>query len=133
MKSAYFNTYALKALNKIGDILLPGSDEFPSFSSYGCIEHIDGVLDYAMKDDVKSLNLVLSLLHFMPHLLLVGLIRKMSHAHQSNGAAGDLLRQLNMGLRGIVFSLYYSDKAGENYTGSHPASMIGFDLRKAMN
>jgi len=132
MKSTYFSSYALKALNKIGDVLIPGSDEFPSFSSYGCIEHIDGVVAYAMKDDVKSLNLALSILHFMPHTLLVGLIRKMSHAHQNNGAVGDLLRQLNMGLRGIIFSLYYSDKAGENYRGPHPGSTIGFDLRKAM-
>lgn len=133
MKSDYFSKDALKAINKIGDLLIPGSDEFPSFSTYGCVERIDDLLAYAMVDDVKTLNTVLGILNAMPTIFISGLVKWMSKAHKNNGPIGDLLRQLNMGLRGIVFSLYYSDKAGSGYSGPSPTSLIGFDIRKAMN
>jgi hypothetical protein len=133
MRSEYFNKAAIRGINKIGDILIPGSDDFPSFSKYGCIEHVDDLLNYAMEDDVKSLNMVLTILGLLPNFMLKALIKWMANAHKNNGPIGDLLRQLNMGLRGIVFALYYSDKGGANYVGPVPTEMIGFDLRKAMN
>ena len=41
MTSSYFSKGALKALNRFGDILVPANGDFPSFSEYGGLEHID--------------------------------------------------------------------------------------------
>ena len=59
MTSQYFNKRAIKGLNKIGDILIPGDDEYPSFSAYQCTEHIDDLVAFAPSDDISALGMVL--------------------------------------------------------------------------
>ena len=132
MESKYFSKSAIKGLTRLGDILIPGDDEFPSFSQYGCVEHVDDLAAYAPADDIKDLGMVLGILAAMPKSMLVWLVKKMAKAHTNNGPAGTLLRQLNVGIRGIVFSLYYSEKPGSNYKGKNPTEMIGFTLNKVM-
>ena len=130
MESKYFSKNAIKGLTRIGDILIPGDETFPSFAAYGCMEHIDDVLAYAPAEDIKDLNMVLGILSLFPHAMLVWLVRKMASSHQSDGPMSSLLRQLNMGIRGVVFSLYYSEKPGHTYSGENPSEMIGFKLNK---
>ena len=57
--SAYFSPRALKALNRLGDILVPGDDELPSFSEYGGLQHIDKMVSYAPIDDINDLNMAM--------------------------------------------------------------------------
>lgn len=130
MASTYLSKSAIKGLTRIGDILIPGNDEFPSFSAFMCMDHIDDLVSYAPKDDINDLGMVLGILSIMPQSILKWLVRKMANAHKNQGPLGTLLRQLNMGIRGIVFSLYYSEKPGVNYLGKNPDEMIGFTLNK---
>jgi hypothetical protein len=130
MKSAYFSKKALKGLNRIGDILVPGENDFPSFSGYNCIEHVDDLLAFAPADDVKDLGMVLALLNYLPKFLLVKLVKTLATAPVNTGPLGTVLRQLNMGIRGIVFSLYYSEKPGTGYSGTDPEKIIGFSLNR---
>ena len=130
MKSHYFGNRAIKGLKRIGNILIPGNDEFPSFSDYQCMDHIDDLAAYAPKDDIKDLGMVLSILSFLPESALIFLVKKMATAHRNNGPLGTLLRQLNLGIRGIVFSLYYSEKPGHNFKAINPTERIGFTLNK---
>ena len=133
MKSQFFGNRALKGLMRIGDILIPGNDEFPSFSGFQCMDHIDDLAAFAPRDDIKDLGMVLSILSFLPDFALIALVKKMAKSHQNNGPVGTLLRQLNMGIRGIVFSLYYSEKPGFNYKATNPTEQIGFTLNKVTN
>lgn len=133
MESKYLSKSALKGLSRFGDILIPGNDEFPSFSAFMCMDHIDDLVAYAPADDIRDLGMVLGILSGMPQGVLLWLVKKMSQSHKNNGPLGTLFRQLNMGIRGIVFSLYYSDKPGKNYQGTNPTSMIGFSLNKVEN
>ena len=133
MISTHLNKSAIKGLTRIGDILIPGNDEFPSFSAYMCMDHIDDLLSYAPNDDIKDLGMVLSVLSIMPKTILNWLVKKMAYAHKNEGPSGTLLRQLNMGIRGIVFSLYYSEKPGINYKAKNPTEMIGFTLNKVQS
>ena len=133
MKSTYLRNSAIKGLTRIGDILIPGNDEFPSFSAFMCLDHIDDLVAYAPKDDIKDLSMVLSILSVMPRSVLKWLVNKMAVAHKKTGPSGTLFRQLNMGIRGIVFSLYYSEKPGKTYQGKNPAELIGFTLNKVQN
>jgi len=130
MKSIHFNQAALRGLNQMGDILIPGAGNFPSFSEYNCIEHVDDLLSYAPAEDVKDLGMVLMLLSFLPKALLVKLIKILGGSPKKKGGISTLLRQLNMGIRGIVFSLYYSEKPGTGYSGTNPEKMIGFTLNR---
>lgn len=130
MNSNYLSKSAIKGLTRIGNILIPGDDTFPSFVDYGCMDHIDDLMAYAPADDVKDLNMVLGILAFFPRFVLVWLVKKMANAHRSQGGMSTLLRQLNMGIRGVVFSLYYSEKPGGDFKGQQPTEMIGFTLNK---
>jgi len=130
MKSKYLSKSALKSLGRIGDLLIPGDDTFPSFTAYQCLEHIDELVTYVPDDDRQSLNMVLGILAPMPDAVLRWLIKKMATSQGNNGLLGDVYRQLNMGIRGIVFSLYYSEKPGTNYQGKNPSELIGFKLNK---
>lgn len=133
MASTYLSKSAIKGLTRIGDILIPGNDEFPSFSAFMCMDHIDDLVSYAPKDDINDLGMVLGILSFMPQSILKWLVKMMANAHKNQGPFGTLLRQLNMGIRGIVFSLYYSEKPGINYQGKNPDEMIGFTLNKVQS
>ena len=130
MASTYLSNSAIKGLTRIGDILIPGNDEFPSFSQFMCMDHIDGLVSYAPPDDINDLGMVLGILSVMPQSVLNWLVKKMATSHKNQGPLGTLLRQLNMGIRGIIFSLYYSEKPGINYTAKNPTEMIGFTLNK---
>ena len=132
MNSKYLSNSALKSLGRIGDLLIPGDSAFPSFTAYGFLDHIDDLVAYVPEDDRSSLNMVLAILSPMPDSVLNWLIKKMATAHQNTGPLGDVFRQLNMGIRGIVFSLYYSEKPGEAYLGENPTEMIGFKLNKVV-
>ena len=111
-------------------VLIPGDDEFPSFSAFMCMHHIDDLVAHAPSDDINDLGMVLGILSIMPRGVLVWLVKTMSNAHNNHGPLGTLFRQLNMGIRGIVFSLYYSEKPGINYKATNPTEMIGFTLNK---
>ena len=130
MASKYLNNRALIGLARIGDILIPGNSQYPSFSQYHCLDHIDDVLTYAPSDDVSDLKMVLSIFSYLPGRTLQWIVKKMSAAHQKTGSMSLLFRQLNMGIRGIVFSLYYSEKPGKEYQSKNPTEMIGFTLNK---
>lgn len=132
MNSKYLSKSALKSLSRIGDLLIPGDDTFPSFTAYQCLDHIDDLVAFVPDEDRQSLNMVLGILAPMPDSILKWLIKKMATSHLNNGPLGDVFRQLNMGIRGIVFSLYYSEKPGLNYKGENPTEMIGFKLNKVV-
>ena len=130
MKSKYLNGRAILGLNRIGDLIIPGNARMPSFSNYGCVDHIDDLVHYAPHEDIKDLGLVLSVFSFLPDSILNWMVQKMSQGTKYRGSIGVLLRQLNMGIRGLVFSLYYSEKPGNDYKETNPTELIGFTVNK---
>jgi len=129
--STFLSNRALKAIERIGDLLLPRTGDFPSFSETGSIEHIDDLLAHAPAGDVSDLNTALVALSFMPTFVLKWLIRKMEESHNNeSGGMSSLLRQLNLGLRGLIFSCYYSGKTGSHFTGQNPVDLIGFNVNR---
>ncbi len=130
MRSKYLSNSALKSINRIGDILCPGEGEFPSYSNLGCVEHIDTMFENAPPADVKDLGLLLFVLAFMPTSVLNWLVKRMANSHGEEGEISVLLRQLDFGMRGIIFGTYYSGKVGSSYKGSNPLDLIGYDINR---
>lgn len=121
---------ALNAISRIGDIIIPHSEDFPSFSEAGGLEHIDDIMNYTPADDAKDLNLVLSILSFLPTFMLKALVKSMLNSNTKTGPVSVILRQLDMGLRGIVFSCYYSGKTGSNFKGKNPLDIIEYKITR---
>ena len=46
---------AIKGVKRLGDIMIPGNGDLPSYSEYGGIEHVDDLLKYAPPSDIGDL------------------------------------------------------------------------------
>ncbi len=121
---------AKHALSRIGYILLPKNGDFPSFSETGAIEHLDGLTEFDPAGDISDLSMVLSILSFMPEFVLKWLVNKMETSQDSEGFLGPIFRQLDFGLRGLIFSCYYSGKMGSGFKGKNPLDVIGFEIKR---
>lgn len=132
-KSKIFGNRAIIALERLGDIFCPAQGDFPSYKQCGCVEHVDKVAAYAPADDLKSLNMLLSILSFMPGFVLRWLIRKMAASHAQNGMLSPTFRMLDFGLKGIIFGTYYSGKVGKNYKGKTPPEVLEFSITRIEN
>ncbi len=117
----------------MGNILLPKTQDFPSFSETGCIEHIDDILAFAPKDDISGLNSLLVIFSFLPGGTLKWIIKKMGKSHSESGSLSVIFRQLDFGLKGIIYTCYYSGKTGKNFTGRNPHKIIGFEFKRVMD
>lgn len=131
--SKFFSNSSINAIKRMGDIIIPRSAEFPSFSDTGCIEHIDDFLKYSPVADLQDLNLILKLISLMPDSMLRWLIKKMRVSHKSTGNISSLFRQLDFGMRGIIFSCYYSNKTGKQYAGKKPFEIIDYHINRITN
>jgi hypothetical protein len=132
-KSNHISPAAVKGLTRIGDILCPGDDYFPSYSKLGCVEHVDIALEYAPVSDIKDLGLLLSILSFMPGFVLSWLVRQMAESHDRDSALSITFRQLDFGLRGIIFGTYYSGRSGSGYIGPNTHELVGFSINRVEN
>ena len=70
MISTHFSKLQLRGLNRLGDVVIPGDHEFPSFSSLKLDDHVDRILDYMNDDDRSGLKIVMSLFAFMPKFFI---------------------------------------------------------------
>ena len=128
-QAAYLTSWQLRGLQQLGDAWCPGDDELPSFSKLGCAEHVDAILEHMDPSDRSGLKLLLGLCAPWP----AGLIRlKMWTldwlAARLPGPAGAGLRFLQMGLKGLVMTLYYSGRKGHAFQGRTPHEVLGYQV-----
>lgn len=128
MSSKYLNSVALKGLNKVGDILIPGLDDFPSFSQLGCSEHVDLVVEDLPPSDRDGVGILFAVFYFLPGFLLRSLFGFLEKVAVKDVLGGSLFRMIRLGVRGIIFSLYYSGWKGSAYSGKMPLDIIGYQL-----
>ena len=130
MTSKYFSVASLKGLNRIGDVFIPEDDDMPSFSQFDGIANIDDVIVYLPKEDLELLNIVLPGFSVAPSGFLRWLVRTMEESLDRVGMLPAVLRQLNLGLRGIIFACYYSGNGGAGNKGSNPLDVLGYQLNR---
>ena len=117
-QSTYLSLKALKGLDKVGDILFPGNEEFPMFSHTGCIYHIDELMEHTHANDVKMLNLLLSTLSYAPNTLILFMFNMVNIENKLPHVLGTPFRLLGIALRGVPTTLYYSNLTSPYYTGT---------------
>ncbi len=112
-------------LLKIGDIIIPGDRDLPSFSASGCAEQADRMLRYMNEGDLQGLRAVLGLFGALPRPA-VRQVFALSERHASvPEPAAAPFRMANLGVKGVVTTLYYSDIG----TGTSVHEAIGYDAK----
>jgi hypothetical protein len=125
---ATFSKQAVKGIQKIGDVFLPGNQEFPSYSKAGGTYKLNDIVQYAPDGDIQDLNMVLIIFSFTPMFILKALVKMMGNATE-NGKLGLIpttFRQLDLGLRGILYSTYYGEFTNPEYKGKSPMELIDY-------
>jgi len=103
--------------------MIPGDADMARFSASGCAEQADRMLAHMNASDREPLRRLLGVLRLLPRPVIWVLLTLMDrHARFPEPLAG-ALRVLNIGLKGVVMTLYYSglDARGEIFAG------IGWD------
>ncbi len=115
-----------RGLLRLGDIVVPGDEALPSFSDSGCAQGIDRMLPYMHEGDRDSLLMLLDACAVLPRPAIRGVVALASGADRAPAPVASLLRMANIGIKGVVCSLYYSDiVAGPRQGQIHRA--IGWD------
>ena len=128
----FFSTRATKGLLKVGDIYCPKNGEFPAFSEAAGTAHLNSLIKNIPSDDFSSLSMVLAIFSFFPQFVLRWITGICTNAQNnpSDGILPSLLRQLNIGLRGLCYSIYYSELTNPNFKGQTPLQVMGYQLNR---
>lgn len=102
---------ATRGMEKAGDLLVPGTEGLPSFSQSGLIREADRMLAYLPGGDRKKLVDLAELFAWLPSWAIAALFWLAGHASRFPDPVGSLLRQLDLGVKGFLYTLYYSDPA----------------------
>lgn len=124
MPSRFLSERELAALTRIGDIMLPGDNEFPSFSQTGCVQFVDDLLCVMDVHDRRSLKILLRVCSLLPSVIVKGVLWLCQTRREAS------LHLVELGLKGVVMSLYYSNKTAPAYAGPTPLEVIGFELQR---
>ena len=127
-----FSNLAIKGLTKVGNIYCPKNEEFPAFSDVAGTYKLNDLVKNVPTDDFSSLNLVLAIFSFLPNFILNWIVSKcqQSQDNPSDGVIQSTFRQLNIGLRGLCYSIYYSEFNNPNFTGKKPLQVIDYSLNR---
>lgn len=128
LTSRFYNDKQLASLQRLGDVLIPRYNDFPAFSEVGCIAYIDEVMESAKPQDIKDFGLLLSVMRFLPKFMLAGIVKLAVNADKTPEFIAPLLRQLNIGIRGVVYTLYYANVVPEGYQGKQPNDVIDYHV-----
>jgi hypothetical protein len=127
--SAILGARQITAVQRIGDIMIPGGDGLPCYSETGCVAHVDPILEVTPAEDVVGLKILLALLSLFPEGLLVWFLRFVGKVRGGTGPLAGALRNIDIGLKGLVMSSYYSNRTGPDYRGPLVYEALDFDLR----
>jgi len=120
------NQKQYQGLQKLGDSFIPGDLELPRFSKLGCAEHVDTPLEEMSSNDLKDLKLLLTVLSFLPNIIIVLFLYSLELFYRLPGPLSGQIRFIRMGIKGLVVSLYYSGKSGKSYQGKGIHEIIGY-------
>ncbi len=103
------NKWQLRGVTKLGNVLCPGTAKLPSFSSSKALANADRCYGYLTAEDQAGLGTLLYWLGIFPGGVARLLIKLVDTANRWPKFIAPLLRLLQIGLKGFIYSLYYSD------------------------
>lgn len=125
--SKHFNARQIKGVLRLGDAIIPGDERLPRFSETQFISDIDRMLDYMEKSDREGLAFLMSLISFMPLWKIKIILSISSLEKKMPRTIGTPFRLINLGLKGLIFTLYYSGLEDVEGHGKRIHKNIGWD------
>ena len=108
-----FGDLPLKGILKAGDVLIPGDDKFPKFSSTNFIQDFDRISDYMDPADREDFKMLMTVMAFMPSFMIALILKVASKHSLLPHFIGALFRQINLGVKGTILTMYYSGMGDE--------------------
>lgn len=99
----------IKGLNRLGDVMIPGGDGFPSFSESGAAKGADRMLPYMYSADRDPFKMLMTVCSYLPKPTITGFVALVSAHKKVPEPLAGVFRLANLGIKGVVHSLYYSD------------------------
>lgn len=123
-----FKKSHVKGFLKLGRVVIPEDSEFPAFKDINPEKYLNRMLDYMYKDDLSAILIILQLFSVMPLFMIRWIMSLVETGSKWGGMIGAPFRMLQIALKGLVFTIYYSDFT----SGGLIHSKIGFDAKITM-
>jgi hypothetical protein len=123
--SAELKDSQVKGLHKLGKVIIPDFPGFPTFAETQPHKHINGMIDYMYADDKSAILIILSLFSVLPVFVIQWIMLFIDWGAKLKGLPGAPFRMLQIALKGLVFTLYYSDFT----KGKMIHGIIGYDAK----
>ncbi|MCC7441198.1 MAG: hypothetical protein IT285_06180 [Bdellovibrionales bacterium] len=117
-----------RGLQKLGDVYCPGDSEYPRFSTLGCGEHADTMLEVMPAQDLGDLKMLLTIFGILPRFSVRMLVTMIEGISGLPGPIGAILRLMRFGMKGLSISLYWSGLKGEAFAGKTPLQILGYEV-----
>jgi hypothetical protein len=125
MTSHWLSPAQLAGLVKVGDVLVPGEGDLPSLSASNAAAAADRLFAHMAPGDRDAVRVLLGVFRWLPRPLLYAIFWVTSRHRVAPEPIARALRLVNLGVKGIVMTLYWSD-VGE---GRSVHEAIGWDPR----
>lgn len=99
----------IKGIYKLGKAIMIDHPGFLTFEAIKPETYINRMIDYMYDDDRQALLILLSLFSVLPVFVIRWKLSFIDWAAKWNGLPGAAFRMLQIALKGMVFTLYYSD------------------------
>lgn len=97
-----------RSWQRVGRVLIPGNAALPRYDYCGVVKQVPSILAASAEADEESLRVVVLLLGVLPLVLIKALLTCFNHWAYRTQRAGSLLRQLMIGIKGVIYTSYYS-------------------------
>lgn len=107
--SKHLSDLQMRGLAKVGDVVIPGDEVLPRFTKSGSLDHVDRMLDHMTEFDRDGVKALFTIFRFLPGFLIAAILWVAQRDRALPGPLGAVCRMINIGIKGVVMSLYYAD------------------------
>jgi len=123
-----FTKSHLKGVEKLGRVVIPDNSDFPAFSDIQSEKYLNRMIDYMYDDDRSAILVILKLFSIMPLFKIRWTMSLIETGSKWQGMLGAPFRMLQIALKGLIFTVYYSDVTNDQVIHSK----IGYDAKIVM-
>ena len=127
-RKTVFTKAHLKGVEKLGKVVMPDNSDFPAFSEIQAEKYLNRMIDYMYDDDRSAILVILKLFSIMPLFKIRWTMSLIETGAKWKGMPGALFRMLQIALKGLIFTVYYSDVTEDQIIHSK----IGYDAKIVM-
>jgi len=114
-----------RSWQRVGKVLVPGNDHLPPYDYTNAVQWVPEILAASGQEDEESIRWVVVLMGLLPLFAIAWMLKLVSVVAYKTGPVGALPRLLMIGIKGVIYTSYYSgvDRAGDGtsqvYSGMH--------------